>query len=122
MAPPVATTAATTCVAIPCVPQHWRLLPRALRSITLQTRKANFIVVILSHVNEKSAECTQLRQMLKSWVPRARLACVHKVLKQHHQDLVSGRSERAFMALAVAVVFLALVRAPGMVEAKAVGC
>ena len=105
LAPPVATTAATTCVAIPCVPQHWRLLPRALRSITLQTRKANFIVVILSHVNEKSAECTQLRQMLKSWVPRARLACVHSgsgaatrgANRNRAVDLCRGASHVAFL-------------------------
>ena len=49
------------------------LLPRALRSISLQTRRADHVLVLLSHVSLDA--CGTLQHELSSWLPGAELAC-----------------------------------------------
>jgi len=63
------------CVAIPCAPAHWTLLPRALRSVALQTRQADAVVVLMSHVAEV-ASCGQRQEQIRRWHPGAILSCV----------------------------------------------
>ena len=63
----------SVCVAIPCRLAHWALLPRALRSISLQTRRADHVLVLLSHVSLDA--CGTLQCELKAWLPGAELSC-----------------------------------------------
>ena len=65
-----------TCIAIPCTPSHWPVLPRALRSAALQTRRPNSVAVLMSHAS--SMQCARMRTQLSSWVPgwmMAKLSC-----------------------------------------------
>ena len=61
------------CVAIPCTPNHWPHLPRALRSVRLQIRPADSVVVTLSHTSPES--CAPLQAELSMMLPIATLVC-----------------------------------------------
>ena len=63
------------CVAIPCSPNHWPLLPRALRSVRLQVRPADFVVIALSHTPPD--RCAPLQAEVSQLLPLAKLVCWH---------------------------------------------
>ena len=64
----------SVCVAIPCAPKHWSLLPRVLRSVERQTRRPERVVVALSHT--QPAACEARQGELTRMLPGAGLKCV----------------------------------------------
>lgn len=64
----------SVCVAIPCAPKHWSLLPRVLRSVQRQTRRPERVVVALSHT--QPAACEVRQGELTKMLPGAGLKCV----------------------------------------------
>ena len=66
-------TPPSVCVAIPCVPKHWDLLQRAIESVGNQTRRADQVVVVLSHA--QPGQCLWRARQLHAWMPGALLDC-----------------------------------------------
>ena len=64
----------SVCVAVPCAPKHWPLVPRVMRSVAQQSLTPHKVVVALSHTNP--AACAAKQAELSAIQPGATLHCV----------------------------------------------
>ena len=66
----------SVCIAIPCVPAHWQMLPRALRSVKRQSKQPDKVVVVLSHASTTS--CGALQTTLRAVHATVTLLCTRQ--------------------------------------------
>ena len=64
----------SVCVAVPCAPKHWPLVPRVMRSVAQQSLTPHKVVVALSHTNP--AACAAKQAELSAIQPGATLHCI----------------------------------------------
>ena len=64
----------TICIAVPCAPKHWPLVPRVLRSVRLQSLQPQKVLVALSHT--EPSDCEARQQELSRLHAGAELKCV----------------------------------------------
>ena len=63
----------SVCVAVPCAPKHWPLMPRVMRSVAQQTLTPHKVIVALSHTD--TAACAAKQAELNMIHPGALLHC-----------------------------------------------
>ena len=63
----------SVCVAVPCAPKHWPLMPRVMRSVAQQTLTPHKVIVALSHTD--TAACAAKQAELSVIHPGALLHC-----------------------------------------------
>ena len=64
----------SVCVAVPCAPKHWPLVPRVMRSVAQQSLTPHKVVVALSHTSP--AACAAKQAELSAIQPGATLHCI----------------------------------------------
>ena len=64
----------SVCVAVPCAPKHWPLVPRVMRSVARQSLTPHKVIVALSHTNP--AACAAKQAELSAIQPGATLHCI----------------------------------------------
>ena len=64
----------TICIAVPCAPKHWPLVPRVLRSVRQQSLQPQKVLVALSHT--EPSDCEARQQELSRLHAGAELKCV----------------------------------------------
>ena len=64
----------SVCVAVPCAPKHWPLMPRLMRSVAQQSLAPHKVIVALSHTD--SAACAAKQAELSVIYTGALLHCI----------------------------------------------
>jgi hypothetical protein len=64
----------SVCVAVPCAPKHWPLVPRVMRSVAQQSLTPHKVIVVLSHTNP--AACAAKQAELSAIQPGAGVHCI----------------------------------------------
>ena len=64
----------SVCVAVPCAPKHWPLVPRVMRSVAQQSLTPHKVIVVLSHTNP--AACAAKQTELSAIQPGAGVHCI----------------------------------------------